>query len=89
MSVGDEDDVDDPELADVDMAYRGRGRPRLDPLLRRREKLVISLTADEMRKIMLAAAHNEPDPLTPNEWARRHLLRLADESDSKRKEDRK
>lgn len=69
-------------LADVDLGYRGRGRPRLDPQLRRKEKLIISLTVPEMRRIMLAAAGAEPVPLSPNDWARQELLRLAPEKKS-------
>lgn len=69
----------DEELADVDVGYRQRGRPRLDPLMRRKEKLILSLTAEELRRIMLAAANDKPTPLSPNDWARRELLRLASE----------
>ena len=70
-------DDDEEDLAEIDVEYRGRGRPKLDPGLRRREKLVISLTADELRRVMLAAANHKPVPLTANEWARREILRLA------------
>jgi len=75
-------DHDDDELADVDVGYRTRGRPRLPPELRRREKLVISLTADELAKLMMTAAKQKPRPLSPNEWARQELLRLAAADDS-------
>ena len=68
---------EDDDTAELDLGYRGRGRPRLDPTLRRREKLVISLTADELRQIMLKAADDQPVPLGPNDWARRELLRLS------------
>lgn len=69
----------DEDLADVDLGYRQRGRPRLDPSLRRREKLILSLTVEELRRIMLKAASDSPTPLSPNDWARRELLRLASE----------
>ena len=77
-TVLDENDDDDiGELADVELEYRGRGRPRKPADQRRREKLVISLTADELRQIMLRAASDQPIPLGANEWARRELLRLS------------
>ena len=75
-----EDDIE-AELADVDLGYRGRGRPRLPPEQRRREKLIISLTADELRSVMLRAANEKPVPLSPNDWARRELLALANRKD--------
>lgn len=71
------EELDEGELADVDLGYRGRGRPRLDPSLRRKEKLIISLTVDELRRVMLAGANDRPTPLSPHDWARRELLRLA------------
>lgn len=67
----------DESLAHVDLGYRKRGRPRVDPDHRRKEKLVLSLTADELRSVMLKAANERPTPLSPNDWARRELLRLA------------
>lgn len=67
----------DSDLADVDLEYRSRGRPRLPVEQRRREKLVISLTVDERRRIMVAAARDPSGPHSPQEWARRSLLALA------------
>lgn len=73
---------DDDDLANVEVGeYRGRGRPRKAPGERRREKLIISFTIDEMRQIMLKAASELPRPLDANEWARRELLRIAASKD--------
>jgi len=80
--MGRDDDAsgpDDDELANVDLEYRGRGRPRLPPEQRRREKFVISLTADELRRVMVRAARDPGGPLSPQDWARRELLELAPE----------
>ena len=74
-------DIDPETLADVDLEYRGRGRPRLSPEQRRREKLVVSLTSEEKRRIMVAAARDREGPLGPQEWARKKLLELAPEVD--------
>lgn len=73
----------DEGLADVDLDYRGRGRPRLPPEQRRREKLVVSITADEKRRIMVAAAKDGEGPLGPQDWARKRLLELAPPVDTK------
>jgi hypothetical protein len=70
---------DEEELADVGLEYRGRGRPRLPPEQRRREKLVLSLTAAELRRVMVRAAKDGSGPMTPQDWARRELLALAPE----------
>lgn len=67
----------DEELADVDIGYRGRGRPRLDPSQLRKEKLTISFTVEQLRCIMLAAARASPVPLSAGDWARDVLLDLA------------
>lgn len=72
------DVIDDEEhLADVDVGYRTRGRPRLPPEQRRREKLVLSLTAPELARIMMEAARTKPRPLSPQDWARQVLLAQA------------
>ncbi len=74
------------DLADVDLEeYRGRGRPRLAPELRRREKLVISLNQDELRRIMVRAAKDRPAPLSPHDWARKTLLEHAPPIDPEEK----
>lgn len=71
-------DADPETLADIDLEYRGRGRPRLPPEQRRREKLVVSLTEGEKRRIMVAAASDRGSkPSGPQDWARRKLLELA------------
>lgn len=71
---------EDEELADVDVGYRGRGRPRLSPELKRREKLIISLTGEELKQVMIHAANDPEGPLSANEWARKILLSLSKES---------
>ena len=58
-------------------AYRGRGRPKLDPALRRREKMSIAFTAEELKLIMHAAADAEGGPMRPQDWARAVLLKAA------------
>lgn len=57
-----------------DSAYRGRGRPKLPPEMKRREKLVISLTAVELKDMMHAAADAEDGPLRIQDWARKILV---------------
>ena len=54
--------------------YRGRGRPKLPPEMKRREKLVISLTAVELKDMMHAAADSEGGPLRLQDWARKVLI---------------
>lgn len=77
QSGPDHDADTEDALADMDLDYRGRGRPRLPPEQRRREKLVISITAEEKRRIMVAAAKDREGPLGPQDWARKRLLELA------------
>jgi hypothetical protein len=74
-----DEDASEPSegLADMDLDYRGRGRPRLPPEQRRREKLVVSITPEEKRRIMVAAAKDREGPLGPQDWARKRLLELA------------
>jgi hypothetical protein len=73
-------DGEDEDYSDVtDVGYRGRGRPRLPPEQKRREKLVIALTGDELRRFMIEAASAEGGPLRVQDWARRELLKLAPE----------
>lgn len=67
-----------PEDEDiVDVGYRGRGRPKLPPEQRRREKLVLALTGPELKELMIEAASTEDGPLRIQDWARRELLRVA------------
>lgn len=80
LSGSDTNENAEPEddLADIPLEYRGRGRPRLPPAQRRREKLVISLTEGEKRRIMVAAASDRGGkPLGPQDWARKKLLEIA------------
>lgn len=74
---GNHDTDEEGDLADVDISYPTRGRPRLPIGQRRREKLVISLNQDELRRIMVRAAQDPSGPLSPQDWARQELLSLA------------
>ena len=58
------DDITDP---DTGTEHRRRGRPRLPPDEKRREKLTLSLTAEELKGIRIAAAHAGK---SPQDWAR-------------------
>jgi hypothetical protein len=61
-----------------DMAYRGRGRPRLPPEMKRREKLVIALTKKELQDMIRAAVDADGGPLRLQDWARRVLFAAAE-----------
>lgn len=75
---------DDEDFSDViDVAYRGRGRPKLPPEQKRREKLVIALTGEELKRFMIEAASAEGGPLRVQDWARRILLQAAPRKDVK------
>lgn len=70
--------LDDEDYSDVaDVGYRGRGRPRLPPEQKRREKLVVSMTADELKDVMHAATDAPGGPLRVQVWARKVLLEAA------------
>ena len=59
----------------IDNVQRGRGRPpgsTKDPSKKRTNKLVISLTEDEMRKLIVRAAKAGFRKVT--DWARAELL---------------
>lgn len=62
----------------VDVPYRGRGRPKLPPEQKRREKLVIALTGEELKKFMIEAASVEGGPMRVQDWARRELLKATE-----------
>lgn len=64
------DDIIDP---DTGTEHRRRGRPRLPPDEKRREKLTLSLTAEELRLVRIAAAN---DGRSAQDWAR-HILAQA------------
>lgn len=78
--------MEDPDLDEGDAlekyeaeenAYRGRGRPKLAPELKRREKMSIAFTAEELKTIMHAAADAQGGPMRPQDWARSVLLKAA------------
>lgn len=68
-------DFEDEE--DTGLTYRRRGRPKLPPDMKRREKLVISLTAAELKPMIHAAADAEGGPHRVQDWARDVLIAAA------------
>lgn len=60
---------------EVELDYRGRGRPKLPPDQKRREKLIIAITSAELKDFMIAAANSEGGPVRVQEWARQVLLK--------------
>jgi len=63
------------------LLYRRRGRPRLDPSARRRGKLIVSLTGDELEKLTRKAASlrdHKDRPLKLQDWAREVLMAAAE-----------
>jgi len=60
-----------------ELNYRRRGRPKLPPDMKRREKLVISITGNELKEMMHAAADAEGGPQRLQDWARSVLLGAA------------
>lgn len=76
-----EDELEEYSDELVDIGYRGRGRPKLPPEMKRREKLTISLTAAEYRRIMIKAANEKPKPLRIQDLARRILLDACPETE--------
>lgn len=69
----------DPLEQDDEGLYRGRGRPKLPAELRRREKLNVSLTADELERVLVAAA--KAGHRRVQDWAREVLLGAAPPKD--------
>lgn len=70
--------TDEPVIAGIEEeAYRKRGRPKLPPDMRRREKLVISFTGEELKDILHAAADAEGGPMKVQDWAREKLTKAA------------
>lgn len=73
-----EEDADADALSDFEdgeeLGYRRRGRPKLPPDMKRREKLVISLTGAELKEMMHAAADADGGPLRIQDWARQVLI---------------
>lgn len=67
-------DDDEPVEDIVDIEYRGRGRPRLPPDQKRREKVVISVTAQEKKDMIHAGADADGGPLSVQDWARKILI---------------
>lgn len=74
-----EEDVDAETLEEFEeddsgLTYRRRGRPKLPPDMKRREKLSIAFTGDELKDIMIAAASDPSGPKRPQDWARDILI---------------
>lgn len=59
------------------LTYRRRGRPKLPPDMKRREKLVISVTGNELKDMMHAAADAEGGPLRVQDWGRDVLIKAS------------
>jgi len=53
-----------------------RGRPRIADEVRRSERVLLSFTKDEMRKLMVEAANAEGGPFEVRDWARSVILNL-------------
>jgi hypothetical protein len=70
------------EFEDENPVYRKRGRPKLPPEMKRREKLVIALTGPELKDMIHTAADAEGGPFKVQDWARDVLI-----SSSKKKEE--
>lgn len=58
----------------LELGYRGRGRPKLPEEQRRRQKLIVALSDDEMRVVMHRAADCTDGPKRLQDWARRVML---------------
>lgn len=58
----------------TELGYRGRGRPKLPEDQRRRQKLIIALSDEEMRTIMHKAADSVGGPKRLQDWVRSILL---------------
>lgn len=58
----------------TELGYRTRGRPKLPESQRRREKLIVALTSEEMRDVMHRAADAPGGPMRIQDWARLLLL---------------
>jgi hypothetical protein len=76
-----DDETPDPDLdlapEDEGVGYRKRGRPRLPKELKRKAKLIIALTGDEMAAMMHACAEARDEknrPLKIQDWARAVLM---------------
>lgn len=58
----------------TELGFRTRGRPKLPDSQRRREKLIVALTSEEMRDVMHRAADAPGGPMRIQDWARLLLL---------------
>ncbi len=65
-----EEDLD-ISLEEDGATYRGRGRPKLPPDLRRREKIITAVTELELKEVMIAAANDPNGPMRPQDWVRK------------------
>lgn len=74
-SEGAADEAALAELEQGELSYRKRGRPRLPPGMKRREKLVLALTDQELKAMIVTAANCEGGPVKLQDWARDILIR--------------
>jgi hypothetical protein len=82
-----EEEADAEALADFEgeegITYRKRGRPKLPPDMKRREKLVVSFTGTELKAMMHAAADAPDGPLRLQDWARDVLIAASSKKEEK------
>lgn len=74
-----EDDGPDPDLdiPEEGVSYRRRGRPKLPKEMKRKSKLIVALTGDELAAMMHKAAEtrdNKNRPMRLQDWARMVLM---------------
>jgi len=79
-----EQELEDEAIAEDDLLgdYPRRGRPTKPENLRRRAKLIISLTGDELTRMIVQAAQTKDHkgrPTRVQDWARELLLAAAPE----------
>lgn len=79
-----EQELEDEAIEEDDLLgeYPRRGRPRKPPGQRRRAKLIISLTGDELTRLIMQAAQTKDHkgrPTRVQDWARDVLLAAAPE----------
>jgi len=60
-----------PEEGEADVTYRRRGRPKSPPGMKRRVKLIISVTEDEFARFMVASGKSKYRKV--QDWARDKL----------------
>lgn len=80
--VPSEQELEDEAIEEDDLIgdYPRRGRPKVPPGQRRRAKLILSFTGEEMTRLIVRAAETKDRkgrPLNVRDWARQILLDAA------------